>query len=139
MPDHAPRHDDPLQSTTPTGNWDKATLGSGETWTPPTSGGGGSARPLSHVAYVPTERSVWFAVVLTAAFGPFGVFRAGFLHGAAALVFTWTAASAASAGRLEPINVLYALFWVTLIPWVVIALNARNRRIARGNAASATP
>jgi hypothetical protein len=153
LPDHAPRHDEPLQSTTPQGNWGKMDLHGGghDIWSPsPTYGGdGGYTGPVGHVPsvpHVPTERSVWFAIALTAAIGPFGVFRAGFLHGAAALAFTWMVASpmarqisVASGGRLEPINVLYAMFWVTMIPWVVIALTARNRRIARRNATRAMP
>jgi uncharacterized membrane protein len=139
MPDHAPRHDQPLQSTTAQGSW--ANIG-GDSWTAPSTpsgggyvGGGGGYVSSVNVAGDP-RKSVLFTVVLSMLFGPLGLFYVGILHGLVALFTVIPIARTlgiplAFAFGVDPVWAVVAVIWCITVPWAIIGITRRNRRYAR--------
>lgn len=137
IPDHAPPHapDHVPQNPTPQGSWDTGSDWSSGTTSAPQSYSGGHYGGVA-VASGPSRKSVRFAIIVAALFGPLGLFYVSFLNGAAAIIFVWTVVrslalvvAAASGGRLEPIQVLIPTLWATMIPWAIIGARRRNRKL----------
>ena len=135
MPDHAPRHDQPMQSTTPQGSF--ANIGGGD-WSAPQSSGatgyGGGGGYVSH-ANVPLDpiKKIPVVVILAILFGPLGLFYVGLLHGVIALFTVIPIARSIGLPLAAPLNVdpvyaVVATIWCITVPWAIVATRARNRR-----------
>ena len=141
MPDHAPRHDQPLQSTTAQGSW--ANIGGGgDAWPAPSapSGGGYAGGGANYVssANVPLDprKSVVFTVVLSMLFGPLGLFYVGIMHGLVALFTVIPIARTigipiAIAFGVDPVYTVVAVIWCITVPWAIVGITRRNRKYAR--------
>jgi hypothetical protein len=143
MPDHAPRHDQPLQSTTPQGSW--ANIGGGgDAWpapAAPSAGGfvGGGRAYVSHAnVTLDPRKSIVFSVVLATLFGPLGLFYVGILHGLVAL-FTVVpiartvglAIAFSLGGHVDPVYIVVPVVWCMTVPWAIIGTAWRNRKFPR--------
>ena len=143
MPDHAPRHDQPLQSTTPQGSWANIGGGGSEAWPTPSApsggggyvGGGGGYASSANVTLDP-RKSVVFAVVLAVLFGPLGLFNVGILHGLVALFTVIPVARTigipmAFAFGVDPVYAVVAVMWCITVPWAIVGITRRNRKYTR--------
>jgi hypothetical protein len=144
MPDHAPRHDQPLQSTTAQGSWANIGGGGSDAWPAPSapSGGGyagGGGGYASH-ASIPLDprKSLTFAVCLAMLFGPLGLFYVGILHGLVALFTVVPIAravgldiAAALGGRIDRVWVVVAIMWCITVPWAIAGITRHNRNVTR--------
>lgn len=141
MPDHAPRHDQPLQSTTAQGSW--ANIGGGgDAWpspSRPSSGGsvGGGGGYVSGVSVAGDPRkSVVLTVVLSMLFGPLGLFYVGILPGVVALFTVIPIARTigipmAFAFGVDPVWAVVAVIWCITVPWAIIGIARHNRKYPR--------
>jgi hypothetical protein len=140
IPDHAPQHapDHALKNPTPQGSW-----GGAPDWTAPTSappGYGGGAVPSGPT--IQLRKSMVLAVVLATVLGPLGLFYVSFLNGVAALIVlppvvrALAGAIASSVGGdMDTVrNVAIPILWCFTIPWSIIGVRWRNRKIERSNA-----
>jgi hypothetical protein len=137
IPDHAPQHapDHALKNPTPQGFSGGAT-----DWTAPASappGYGGGAVPT-----VQLRKIMVLAVVLATVLGPLGLFYVSFLNGVAALIVlppvvrALAGAIASSVGgTMDTVrNVAIPILWCFTIPWSIIGVRRRNRKIDKSNA-----
>jgi hypothetical protein len=141
MPDHAPRHDQPLQSTTAQGSW--ANIGGGgDAWPAPSApsgsgyAGGGATYVSSANVPLDPRKSVVFTVVLSMLFGPLGLFYVGIMHGVVALFTVIPIARTigipiAIALGVDPVYTVVAVIWCITVPWAVVGITRRNRKYAR--------
>ena len=136
MPDHAPRHDQPLQSTTAQGTW--ANIGGGgDAWPAPSapSGGGYVGGGGGYVVGADTDprKSVAFTVFLSMFFGPLGLFYVGIAHGLLALFTVIPIARTigipiAIALGVDPVYTVVAVIWCITVPWAILGITRRNRK-----------
>jgi len=143
MPDHAPRHDQPLQSTTAQGSWANIGGGGNEAWpapAAPSSGAGGvGSGYVSHANVVlDPHKSLAFAVLLAVVFGPLGLFYVGILHGLVALFTVIPIArtvglniAVALGGRIDPLYVVVPVMWCITVPWALVGTAWRNQKLKR--------
>jgi hypothetical protein len=139
VPDHAPRHDEAPQGTTPQGSW--ANIGGGDDggWPAPTApASGGRVRHGRPIQITDRPKSVPVAVVLAVLFGPLGLFFVGFLHGLVALFVVVPTARTigliivdALGGRIDRLLAAVLVMWSITVPWAILGTAWRNRRFNR--------
>ena len=142
IPDHAPQHapDHATQNPTPQGSWGHDSSATDAAWSPSqtrsqaTSGSGSAS--YTPVVYAPTPKSVTVAIVLAMVFGPLGLFYASVLNGIVALFVVVPLARglgltvvAALGGRIEPLTAVVAAMWCITVPWAVIGVRRRNKKL----------
>jgi hypothetical protein len=138
IPDHSPQHapDHALQNPTPQGSWGEPAADAGWPSTPtPSYGGGGVSTSLGAVD---PRRSLKVAIFLALVLGPLGLFYVSFLNGVAAFILVipsvrWLAVPAALAlgGRIDFLLLHVLIMWCITVPWAVIGVRSRNRRLGR--------
>jgi len=139
VPDHSRQHapDHAQQNPTPQGSWGQPA--SGEDWAPapaPSYGGGGGGGVSFGSGAGPRRKSLKVAIVLAMLLGPLGLFYVSLLNGVAALFLvvptarqaTFVAAYALG-GRIELLPLAIFFMWCITVPWAVIGVRWRNRKL----------
>lgn len=139
IPDHAPQHapDHAAQNPTSQGSWGQSTSAADEGWPPSQAPAGGPGRgSYTPMTFAPRRKSFITAIVLAMLFGPLGLFYVSFLNGVAALFVVvpltrWLAFGivAALGGRVEPLTVVIPIMWCITVPWAVIGVPWRNKKL----------
>lgn len=138
IPDHAPQHapDHAAQNPTPQGSWGQSTAAADTDWPPSQAPAGGSGCSYAPISLAPSRKSIKVAILLAMVLGPLGLFNVSFLNGVAALFVVvpltrWLAlvVVAALGGRIEPLAVVLPIMWCITVPWAVIGVRRRNKKL----------
>ena len=139
IPDHASQHapDHATQNPTAQGSWGQGASAADGGWPPSQPAAPGSAQGnYTPMTFAPRRKSFIAAIVLAMLFGPFGLFYVSFLNGVAALFVVvpltrWLAFGvvAALGGRVEPMTVVIPIVWCITVPWAVIGVPWRNKKL----------
>lgn len=143
IPDHAPQHapDHAAQNPTAQGSWGLGGGAADAGWPPsqaPTGGSGGGSYGGSYAPMnvAPRRKSFKVAIVLAMLFGPLGLFYVSFLNGVVAFFVVvpltrWLTFGVLPAlgGRVEPLTVAVAILWCITVPWAVIGVRWRNKKL----------
>ena len=132
-PWEVPRHDNPIQHSTP--NPTQAdrpmNLGGGDSQMP-AAGPGGYSGPV-----VGTYKFLWLSVLLSVILGPLGLFYVSILHGIAALAAAATVIPAIAIPLAKVFggnagNIGIPILWCMTVPWAIIATKRHNAKLGYG-------